>query len=375
MRIAFVNSTRKWGGVKTWCLDMGEALQRQGHSVWIYGRTGEFIERARRRGIEACGVDFGLDFNPRLMLRLGRDFRRHRVDRVVVNVGKDLRSAGVVARMLGIPLVQHLGAPGDLRDTVKTRMAQRWLRPRLLACSEFVRAELLRRVPVLAGSDFVALHPGTTLGPKPQHVQRAQRVILSASRLDADKGHFELLDALAKLEAAGVAFRCVILGTGTEAESLRARALALGLDERITWAGFQSDVRPFLRQADLFVLPSRCEPLGIVLQEAMAHGLVPVARRAGGVPEIWPPELEALLYAPDRGVEGLRHALGLVFAIDDAELQRWKLAAWKHARRTFDLEIQSRRFAEWMQLPGSPPPGSPAVERRAFSHQTRVLRE
>ena len=40
MRIAFVNSTKKWTGVKTWCLDMGKALQAQGHQVWIFGRPG-----------------------------------------------------------------------------------------------------------------------------------------------------------------------------------------------------------------------------------------------------------------------------------------------------------------------------------------------
>jgi len=355
MRIVFVNSTRKWGGVKTWCLDMGEALQRQGHSVWIYGRPGEFIDRARRRGLEAHGVAFGPDLNPLLMTRFWRDFRALHVDRVVLNVGKDLRTAGVVARLLGIPAIQHLGAPGDLRNTMKTRMTQRWLRPRLLACSDFVRAELLHRVPVLAGSDFIALHPGTMLGPRPQRAPGPHRVILSASRLDADKGHRELLDALASLAAAGVAFRCIILGTGTEVEGLRARALELGLDDRITWTGFQSDVGSFLRQADIFVLPSRCEPLGIVLQEAMAHGLVPVARRAGGVPEIWPPALDALLYAPETGASGLRQALGLAFATDDEQLQGWKDIAWEHARRTFDLEIQSRRFAEWMQHPGASP--------------------
>ncbi len=355
MRIAFVNSTRKWGGVKTWCLDMGEALQRQGHSVWIYGRPGEFIERASGRGLEAHGVAFGPDFNPRLMIRFWRDFRALHVDHVVVNVGKDLRTAGVVARLLGIPVIQHLGAPGDLRDTAKTRFTQRWLHPRLLACSEFVRTELLQRVPALAGADFVALHPGTTLGPKPRRTSRPLRVVLSTSRLDADKGHFELLDALAGLSAAGAAFHCVILGTGTEAELLRARALELSLGERITWAGFQSDVGSFLRQADIFVLPSQCEPLGIALQEAMAHGLVPVARRAGGVPEIWPHALEALLYAPESGVAGLRKALALALDANDEELHRWKDIAWEHARRTFDLEHQSRRFAAWMQTHGSNP--------------------
>ena len=351
MRIAFVNATKKWGGVKTWCLDMGSALQAQGHAVWIYGRAGEFVERARRRGLPARAVRFGPDLDPLLVARFLRCFARDRVDRVVVNVSKDLRTAGVAARLLGIPTIQHLGAPGDLRNTWKTRASQRLLRPRLLACSDFVRSELLRRVPLLLRADFVSLHPGTGLGAAPLATPRAARVLVCTSRLDADKGHRELLDAAAALATESLDFRLVIVGSGTEAASLQAHARLLGVEARLTWAGFHSDVRPFLQAADVFVLPSRCEPLGIALQEAMAHGLVPVARRAGGVPEIWPPGLEALLAAPETGAAGLQQVLARVLRAGDDELQEWKRQTWEHAGRAFGLEQQARRFAAWLAAP------------------------
>jgi glycosyltransferase involved in cell wall biosynthesis len=353
VRIAFVNSTKKWTGVKTWCLDTGRALQEQGHEVWIFGRAGVFVDRARVLGLRAEEVEFGPDFDLALIRRFRGLFARGRVERVVVNVAKDMRTAGVAARSLGIPVVQHLGAPGDLRNTLKIRLTLRLLRPHLVTCSEFVRRELLERVPLLRRSDFVAIHPGTAASDTPPGPPRAERVLISTSRLDPDKAHAELLEAAAALCAGGLAFRLVILGTGAMEGELRSRARALGLEERITWAGFQADVRPFLREADVFVLPSICEPLGIALQEAMAQGLVPIARRAGGVPEIWPPGMEELLWAPREGARGLQTVLRRVLLAPDAELCAWKTRAWMHAGRAFDLHRQSRRFAAWLEgLPG-----------------------
>jgi glycosyltransferase involved in cell wall biosynthesis len=300
-------------------------------------------------GLCAERVEFGLDFNLALIRRFVRTFRRDRVDRVVVNVGKDVRSAGIAARILGIPVVQHLGGPGDLRNTFKVRLTQRLIRPHLMACSEFVRRELVAHVPLLGRYDFVAIHPGVVSAEAPAASNGAERLILSTSRLDPDKGHAQLLDALAALVADGLPFRVVVLGVGSEESRLRARAEALGIASRIRWEGFHSDVRPFLRQADIFVLPSFCEPLGIALQEAMAHGLVPVARRAGGVPEIWPAEMESLLFHEDEGASGLHAVLSRVVAASEAELREWKSRTLEHARLAFDLRKQGRLFADWMQ--------------------------
>lgn len=54
----------------------------------------------------------------------------------------------------------------------------------------------------------------------------------------------------------------------------------------LEYTGFQSDIGRFMSALDIFVLPSDCEPFGLVLIEAMARGVPVVATQSGGVPEI-----------------------------------------------------------------------------------------
>jgi glycosyltransferase involved in cell wall biosynthesis len=70
-------------------------------------------------------------------------------------------------------------------------------------------------------------------------------------------------------------------------EELRAMAEAAGIADRLHFAGPHppAEVAGFYAQADLLVLPSRGETYGMVVTEALAHGLPVLATSVGGVPE------------------------------------------------------------------------------------------
>ena len=114
--------------------------------------------------------------------------------------------------------------------------------------------------------------------------------ILSIGRLTGAKNHEAALQALAGLTDRD--FRYVLLGDGEERERLIALAAELGLSDRVTFAGHRSDIRPYLLDADMFLLPSLWEGFGLAAVEAMNAGLPVIASDVPGLSEVVGPQGE-----------------------------------------------------------------------------------
>jgi len=175
-------------------------------------------------------------------------------------------------------------------DRVSLRTADRVVtvceafRPRLIACG--VRPDRVR-----------ILHNAASPTPPVSAAERAQlrerlgvrsgeAVILSIGRLSREKGHADLLGALALLRSLQRAWKLVLVGAGPDRDALEELARARGIAAHVRFAGFQADVSPFYAIADVFVLPSHSEGSSNVLLEAMMARVPIVATAAGGNPEI-----------------------------------------------------------------------------------------
>lgn len=159
------------------------------------------------------------------------------------------------------------------------------------------------------GVDAADLAPGTADGG----------ALLCVAAVISGKGHDVLLDALATMT--DIAWRCLCVGSLERdpplAEELGRRALDAGLDGRVRFPGARTgaDLDRSYVAADLLVLPSRAETYGMVVTEALAHGLPVVAAEVGGVPE-----------ALGHGADGTRP--GLLVAPDDPAALAAALRDW-----------------------------------------------
>jgi glycosyltransferase involved in cell wall biosynthesis len=118
------------------------------------------------------------------------------------------------------------------------------------------------------------------------------------------KGVTTLITAMADVVARAPDALLVIVGcappdeTGYEAEC-RHLTSALGLEAHVRFVGYRRDVPAFMRTFDVFALPTRSEPFGKVVIEAMAAGCPVVASRVGGIPEIVTNDGLGTLIPPD----------------------------------------------------------------------------
>jgi len=138
-------------------------------------------------------------------------------------------------------------------------------------------------------------------------------LLLMVSRLSHEKGHVDLLEALAILKRNGIRCHAVIVGEGYERGAIERARKRLDLRDDVTLTGHKSDVRPYFAMASLYLMPSHSEGSPNSLLEAMAAGVPCVASNAGGIPEIMTNERTGLL-VPLRNPEALAKAIGRLLA-------------------------------------------------------------
>jgi glycosyltransferase involved in cell wall biosynthesis len=161
-------------------------------------------------------------------------------------------------------------------------------------------------------------------------------LVLTPARLDAQKGHETLLEAIAEIPE--VSF--VLAGEGPMRGELEARVAQLGVGDRVRFLGRREDVPALLAACDVFCLPSLYEGSSLAVLEAMAAGIPVVSSAIGGTEELIEGGRSGLLVPPGDAkalAAALRRVLG------DAEL-RGNLAA--KARERVDDGLTREQNAE-----------------------------
>ncbi len=145
------------------------------------------------------------------------------------------------------------------------------------------------------------------------------------------------LHALSHSETVRDRLRLAMIGEGTQREQCRHLLQAAGV-EHLTWVpGAIGGVADFLRNLDLFVLPSLAEGISNTILEAMASGVPVVATRVGGNPELVEDGITGTLTA-SQDVGGLARAI-LKYATDPALAQRQGSAGRRRVERRFSLDV------------------------------------
>ena len=134
---------------------------------------------------------------------------------------------------------------------------------------------------------------------KTYHLPGNTHIIFAAGRLAYQKG-FDLLIEVARM-AKDKRYNWVFLvaGSGRLEKELLGLCRQKGVEDTVKFIGFQSNVMPFIKTSDIFLLPSRSEGMPNVLREAMALGKACVATAVDGVPELIENNVSGLLVEKD----------------------------------------------------------------------------
>lgn len=354
INLALVNGMRSLGGAELWHLDVAQGLKERGHRVLLVGQPGsELLRLAVESGLETAGVPIRCDGAPWTQARLLRLLRRHGTTAVLCNRLKDLKAAGVAARLAGIEVVLK---SRESDHPLRPRPYYRWYYSRVasgvLVNSRATLRTTLDSAPWLQPERVHLLSKGIDGGrflvrPEPP----GRPVVGFAGSLDERKGVPLLMAAWARvLEAcAGEPPLLRLAGEGPLRPALATWRAGLRDPGSVELAGWVRDMPAFHGALALLAAPSRYEGFGLAAAEAGACGRPVVATRVSSLPEVVLDGQTGLLVPPGDaaalaaailkllGDPGLRHRLGT--------------AAAAHIRTDFDRAAMLSRLEGLLRPP------------------------
>ena len=226
-----------------------------------------------------------------------RYLREHRPDALLAAKDRAGRAALKARRRAGLDMPLWIRLGTNLSAALQHKDAfSRWLRvfpmrrlyllaSGVVAVSEGVKADTQRVTGLPAGRIVVIRNPVITAKlaeqaaepvPHPWLADKTVPVVIGMGRLTRQKDFPTLVRAFAALRAE-LPSRLIILGEGKDRDALEFLARALGVQDNVMLAGFQSNPYAWLARADLFVLSSAWEGSPNALTEALALGVPSVS--------------------------------------------------------------------------------------------------
>jgi glycosyltransferase involved in cell wall biosynthesis len=314
VNVWFVLSAPKdlMGGGEIFAIRLGGWFRSRGHRVDVVVRPGSKVgEAAKASFLHVRTLAMRNDFDFFSRMQLERWFKAEHSTVVFGGWGRDIKLAGPAAQRNGARLFWMFGAPGAAITTRHKRLDKKFVSG-YIVYSDFARRELVEsdilppekiRVtyPAIDPEKFAPDHDTATRGEQfrlAYRIPASAPIVLCMSRFVETKGHDVLLRAWAHVVQSCPDALLILTGDGPLYSVMQGLSRELAVEGSVRFIGHVPDVRPALWNADIMILPSRVEPLGMVALEAMAAGVPVIASNVGGIPEAVQHDRSGLLVEP-----------------------------------------------------------------------------
>lgn len=326
----------------------------------IFLRKGEepdspFIREAKRIGMPVHFITGFHQYDPRMIVRVNEIVRDQKIDIIHAHEVKSDVIAYLASRLRPTPIVTtlHGWIGNSLKGRMFIKLDKRVVRgfDRVIAVSRQIEQDLLKagvsksKIRLLHNAIVVENYQRKGMrGVLQEVVGRPVEspVIASVGRLSAEKGHADLVDAIAVVKKAGHKVSLVLIGDGPERQSLLRQVEKLGLQDCVHLPGYVQAPQRLLEDVDLMVLPSHTEGLPNAALEALLMEVPVLATRVGGTPEvIIDGETGRLVeaHSPQQLAEGI-----FQFLVSPEEWRRMAKRGKERVERHFDFRARTRKL-------------------------------
>jgi glycosyltransferase involved in cell wall biosynthesis len=325
--------SREFGGADQFYVRLVRALHHSGHLVTAINRPDSPVARALDSGpVRQIHLPLANRWDAWSWWQIRHCIREHAPCVVQTYMGRATRLTRVPHKTAAVH-VARLG--GFYKIDGYYRHADAWVGNTRAICDFLVKSGMpAKRVHHIGNFVPEPLRPGAEqlAELRLEHgIPENARVVFSLARMIPKKGLADLLEAFALLprESDGRPLLLVLAGDGPLLADLQTQAVRLEVADRVRFTGWQDPPDAFYALADVFVCPSRHEPLGNVILEAWNHAVPVVSTRSDGAMELIEHGVTGLL-CDCRDVAGM--AAEIRRMLEAAEADRNRIAAAGNAR-------------------------------------------
>jgi len=206
-----------------------------------------------------------------------------------------------------------------------------------------LREEKIEVLPNMIDTEYIAEKADEPLTDKIILDRKAEPLIITVGRLTRQKGQDILLKAFAEYRARNNKGFLILIGTGPLEDELKDSANRLGINRDIWFAGIKENPYKYIKEADIFVLPSLWEGFPNVVLEAMACGVPVVSTSCSGPSEIITSGMDGVL-VPLKNPEEMANAI--ISVLSDNGYRKNLASSGLRRAKEFDAKIIARKYEE-----------------------------
>lgn len=290
MNIEFFITSLSGGGAERVVCNLASYLVRHNHKVRITALRGD---------------DLTYEVDERVSINyLQKEYYRHHDKnyryteiKTVRSYFKQLGADGVLACFLELPVAFSL----IMRNAIKCKLIicernnplfypkhYQWIfkalahRADACVCQTKVNAHWYEHSMLMKSPVIIIPNPVNSKILNAAYSDRSEKTIITLGRLAPQKNQRLMIDAFAKVANEYPEYKMIIYGEGPLREELESLTKTLGLENRVSFPGFVSDIIEIMQHASLFVMTSDHEGMPNALQEAMAMKLPCISTDCGG---------------------------------------------------------------------------------------------
>lgn len=300
-RILFTESSVNLGGQELQALQQMVALREAGIQTRLAcNEYSKIAGQALSLGIDLEYISFRNSLHLTSILAMRSLVSLWKPDVIISHSGHDADVSTIAARLLRKrPLLvrSRTYQPGLAKAWTYNKLADITIVP-----SNYLRQQILTN-PMIKSERLRVVYPGLDIkallndsqNNLPANIVNWLKVVKSpmqrtfliahVAMLRQEKGHLFMLDVIANLITKFPQIRYVIAGEGEDELRITQKIKEMNLQEHVFLAGIVKPVSALLKYADIVIMPSLYEPLGMAQSEALALETPVIVSNTGGLPE------------------------------------------------------------------------------------------